>query len=78
MRTYKEVTKTVTATRLAEVRCDLCGAIAEKGDWDSSSYAPHLVTRCGAFICRSSSTRRPWARGSAEHLGEHKQRDLQS
>jgi len=44
MRTYKEVTKTVTATRLAEVRCDLCGAIAEKGDWESSSYAINDVT----------------------------------
>ena len=44
MRTYKEVTKTVTTTRLAEIRCDLCGAVASGGDWESGVYEVNDVT----------------------------------
>jgi len=44
MRRYEELTKTITTTSLAEVRCDLCGAVAKKGDWESSCWAISEVT----------------------------------
>ena len=41
MRTYKAVS--YINKELVETRCDLCGAIAKRGDWESSIYKINKV-----------------------------------
>lgn len=38
MRKYEQYIKTIEDIRLVETRCDLCGAIAKKGNWNSSCF----------------------------------------
>ena len=39
MREYENITETVQRKSLIRTTCDLCGAIAKSGNWDSSSYS---------------------------------------
>lgn len=44
MRRYeKRISQPVEREVLAETRCDLCGALAKDGDWESSSYEVNEV-----------------------------------
>jgi hypothetical protein len=43
MRKYEKHTRTVDETVLTETACDLCGKIAKKGNWESSSYEVNEV-----------------------------------
>ena len=38
MRKFETYTETAEGTRLVETACDLCGAIAKRGNWESSFY----------------------------------------
>ena len=38
MRKYEEKTEIVKQERLVETTCDICGAIAKKGNWESSAW----------------------------------------
>jgi len=43
MRTYEKVQETKVWDVLAETKCDLCGAIAKDGNWDSSYWSINTV-----------------------------------
>jgi len=43
MRIYKEEKVTSIVEKLVETKCDLCGKIASRGDWESSSYEVNEV-----------------------------------
>ena len=38
MRKYKNIIKQVESNRLIETTCDLCGAVASRGCWESSIF----------------------------------------
>ena len=38
MRKYEERPRTVSETVLVETTCDLCGKVAKRGNWGSSTY----------------------------------------
>lgn len=38
MRKYEKKTETRTYDSLIETACDLCGAVAKSGNWESSTY----------------------------------------
>ena len=42
-RKFETTTKKVTQTHLVETNCDLCGATAKSGDWESSTYEVNEV-----------------------------------
>lgn len=43
MRKFETYTETAERTRLVETTCDLCGALAKRGNWESSSYEVNEV-----------------------------------
>jgi hypothetical protein len=43
MRQYEKRKRTVEENTLVKTTCDLCGKIAEKGNWESSAYEVNEV-----------------------------------
>ena len=43
MRKFETTTKLVESTNLVETTCDLCGAVAKQGNWESSVYEVNEV-----------------------------------